>query len=107
MDQVIILYIILGMGLVTYFLKAFPIILFSSPKISNEFLSSLQFVPVAVLASLITQFIFFQESKIDFSFENVFLLASVPTFIISLISKNLFLTIFFGVLIMCLVRLLM
>ena len=79
--------------------------LFSSPKVPKEIANSLQFVPVAVLASLIAQFVFFQETKIDFSFENVFLLASVPTFVISLFSKNLFLTIFFGVLIVCLVRL--
>ena len=106
MDQGVILYIILGMGVITFILKAFPIVIFSIPKFSNELGSSFQFVPVAVLASLITQFIFFQESELNFSLENIFLIASFPTFIIACITKNLFLTVFVGMFMVYLGRLL-
>jgi len=59
---------------------------------------SLKFVPPAVLTAIIVPAVVMPEGVIDFSFNNVYLIAAIISVIISLITKSLLKTIFFGML---------
>ena len=56
MEQEIILYIIIGMSLITIALKALPILVLSNIKLPDIISKTLRHVPIAVLSSMVVQF---------------------------------------------------
>tara|TARA_A100001037_G_C14530688_1_gene362922 strand:- start:100 stop:429 length:330 start_codon:yes stop_codon:yes gene_type:complete len=104
MEQDLILYTIFGMSLITLLIKIIPAILVSNIKIPDYLNKILEFVPLAVLSSMVVQFIIIDNGKLNLSFTNEFLWASVPTLIVALIFKSLFITIIIGLLTIVLLR---
>lgn len=66
---------------------------------------SLRFVPPAVLTAIIVPSVVMPTGTIDFSVDNVYLLAAVISVVISLVTKSLLKTIFFGMLVFLLLKL--
>ena len=68
---------------------------------------SLKFVPPAVLTAIIVPAVVMPYGEIQISVTNVYLLAAIISVVISLMTKSLLKTIFFGMLVFLLLKLLM
>lgn len=84
------------MMLVTYLPRVLPLVVLSKVDIPRPFMRWLKYIPVAVLASLLAPELFLDNGRPDFSFSNLFFLAAIPSFFIAAISKNIFYTVFTG-----------
>lgn len=85
-----------GMLIVTYFPRVTPLVVLSRLHIPPLVLKWLKYIPVAVLASLLGPELILRGGAPDVSLHNVFLLAAFPAFFVAAKSKNLFYTVFTG-----------
>ncbi len=85
-----------GMLLVTYIPRVLPLLILIRMEIPDIIIRWLRFIPVAILAALLTPGILIVEGKLMFSYHNSFLLAAIPTFIVAIYKKNIFLTVITG-----------
>jgi branched-subunit amino acid transport protein len=97
--EVNITYLILGMALVTYLPRALPLFLFARIDLPPTLLRWLAYVPAAVLAALLAPAIFRPEGFWDFSIDNLFLLAAIPTFFVAIITRSMIWSIVAGMLV--------
>ena len=96
MEQKIILLTILAMSFVTILTKAFPILILANRKLPSLLENFLRHVPVAILTSMIVQFVVVKNNSINFSLENIFIWASIPTIIVAIIFRSIFITVIVG-----------
>jgi len=68
------------------------------------FVQWLKFIPVPVLSAMLACDLFFREGHWDISTSNLALYASIPTFFVAFRTKNLFITVLFGMLTLAAVR---
>ncbi len=94
--------VIIGMMLVTYLPRMLPLVVLSRVKIHPLVLSWLQYIPVSILAALLAPEILMKEGQMAVSWDNPALLAAIPTFLVAIISKNLFYTVLVGMVAMVL-----
>ena len=64
----------------------------------------LDFVPVAVMAALIGPDIFINNNQLDISVSNLFLMASIPVFLVAWKTSNYFVTIAVGLALVIMAR---
>lgn len=83
--------------LFTLLLKTVPITLLHGDNLPTLLRRWLDYVPVAVMAALVGPDIFIYNGSFNLSFSNLFLLVSIPAFIVAIISKNYFVTIAVGI----------
>ncbi|MCR4667342.1 MAG: AzlD domain-containing protein [Desulfovibrio sp.] len=95
---------LLGCILVTVGPKILPITFLESSALPPIFRRWLDFVPVAVMAALVGSEIFFYDGVFNLSTTNLFLMVSIPSFVVALISKNYFLPIAVGIGLLILAR---
>ena len=95
-----ILFIIIGMSLVTYLPRALPLLVLSKFELPLLFRRWLQFIPVAVLSALLAPAILMPQGRLVISLDNNALIASVLCFLAAAKTKNIFLTIVIGILAM-------
>lgn len=101
-----ILLVIIGMTLVTYLPRMLPMTILSKVQMPQLFLRWLKYVPPAVLAALLMPSIFVANNRLVFGLNNKFLLAAIPCFLIGVKTRSLFLTVFCGIAVMCLLNIL-
>lgn len=94
--------VIIGMMFVTYLPRMLPLVVLSRVKIHPLVLSWLQYIPVSILTALLAPEILMKEGQMAVSCDNPALLAAFPTFLVAIISKNLFYTVLVGMLAMVL-----
>ena len=104
MEQDLIFYTIIGMSLVTLLIKIIPAILISNLKIPNYINKFLEYVPIAVLSSMVVQFLIIKNGEVNLTFSNEYLWAGLLTVIVAFIFKSLFITIIIGILSIVLLR---
>jgi len=93
------------MALVTFIPRYMPFVILSRRRIPEVMKTWLSYVPVAVLSSLLAPAIFAPAGTLSFSLTaNPFLWASIPLFIIAYYTKNLFITVSSGMVIIALLR---
>lgn len=90
------LYLIIAMGLVTYFPRMLPATLLSKRKISKLFVSFLRFVPAAVLSALFFPGVLMVENRLSVGISNPLFLAALLTFPVAYRTKNMFVTVLLG-----------
>ena len=105
MEQKIILLTVLGMSLVTVLIKVIPIVTLSAQSIPKGLSDMLQFLPVAVLAAMVAQFILIRDGTMVLSAGNLFVWAAALTAFVGIITRNLFVTILVGMGFVALTRL--
>ncbi len=88
--------VIFGMMLVTYIPRMLPLVVLSKCDMPPLVMRWLKFIPVAVLASLLGPEILLADNTLNLSLNNTYLLAALPSLLVALTSKNLFLTVFTG-----------
>jgi len=106
MDEKIILLTILGMAVVTYLPRLFPLLALSGKKLPDLIVSWLNYVPAAVLAAMLLPGIILSDGEIAINAENLFLWAALPTFGAAIITKNLFVPVIVGMLVVIIGRML-
>lgn len=84
------------MALVTYIPRVLPLLVLSRLKLSKLFLEWLGLLPVAILGALLSPVLFMPGGEFSLSLTNPFLLASIPTFLVAIKTKNLLLTVLLG-----------
>ncbi|WP_299663124.1 AzlD domain-containing protein [uncultured Psychromonas sp.] len=100
-------WLILGMFVITFGIR-FVMFAFAGKITFPVWMQqSLKFVPPAVLTAIIVPAVVMPFGEMDFSFSNVYLLAAIISVIISLVTKSLLKTIFFGMLVFLLLKFLM
>lgn len=81
----------LGMIASTALPRALPLTLLADKPIPIKAMRWLGYVPAAILAALAAPDIFLnQDAQLYLSFDNVFLLAALPTLLVAVVSKSLF-----------------
>jgi branched-subunit amino acid transport protein len=95
MDQSLIL-IILGMAAVTYLPRFLPMYVLTRMEIPELFIEWLRYVPVAVLAALIAPGILTVGREVSINWNNSYLIASIPAFLIAWRSRSMLLTVTVG-----------
>lgn len=87
---------ILGMGLVTFAIRLFPILALDRFPIPPRLRQALRYVPPAVLSALIFPELFLREKVLDISLSNERLLAGLLAIAVAWFSRNVLLTIGVG-----------
>lgn len=82
MDQHTIFLTILGMMAVTYLPRALPVLALARRTLPEPVIRWLGFIPVAVLSAMLLPSLLMVENRLDFSRENIFLWAALPTFLV-------------------------
>jgi branched-subunit amino acid transport protein len=89
--------IIAAMAFVTYLPRFLPALLLSSrPMLPQKLIIWLGYVPIAVIAALVMPSIVLHDNRVDLSFSNIFLWAALPTILMARLTRNLFITVIFG-----------
>ena len=82
-------FLIFGMFILTFFPRYIPLGLAGMVKIPEFIESSLKFVPIAVLTSIITQSSLIREGDLSINFSNYYLSASLVSFVVSKTTNQL------------------
>ena len=82
MDQQTIFLTLLGMMAVTYLPRALPVLALARRSLPEPVIRWLGFIPVAVLSAMLLPSLIVTEKGLDFSAQNIFLWAAIPTFLI-------------------------
>lgn len=103
-DLVLLIFL---MSLVTFIPRVLPILLLTRCSLPAPVERWLSYVPVAVLAALLAPALFTTEGSLNLFFNtNPAFWVSIPVFVIAIITRNLFMTVLSGMLLIALVRLL-
>ncbi len=100
-----VLAIILGGALVTVVPRVLPLALLGRFRLPDRAVRWLGYVPVAVLAALLSQSVLLSGGHLALSPGNLSLLALVPTLLVALRTRSLIGTVAAGVVAMALLRL--
>lgn len=101
-----VILVILGTGLVTWLSRVMPFILLKRFKLPNIIVNLLGFVPICIMTALWMESLFNQHLGQFPSLNVPNALASIPTLISAVISKNLLIIVIVGVLSLAVVNLL-
>ena len=96
MDQQKIFITILGMALVTYLPRFLPAWFLASRQLPKALMTWLSFVPPAVMAAMLFPSVLLNDDVINFTSQNLFLLASIPTLLVAMRTRSFFGTIVVG-----------
>lgn len=93
-----IIFLILGMAVVTYIPRLLPLLYGAKSEMSPSLRRWIRYVPVAVFAALVFPDLFFVEEQLSLHpLSNLKLLAAVLVFPVAIKSKSLLFTIVVGV----------
>jgi len=107
MDEKLVLLTILGMAVVTYLPRVFPLLALSGKKLPDIVVEWLGFVPAAVLAAMLFPSLLLVDGNLSISKDNLFFWAALPTLAAAILTKKLFLPVVVGMLTIILGRWLM
>lgn len=96
MDQKLILITIIGMSVVTYLPRLFPLLALSGKKLPDLAVRWLSYVPAAVLSAMLLPAILLPDGQIQVGMDNLFFWAALPTFAAAIFTKNLFVPVIVG-----------
>ena len=96
MGEVAILVTIMGMSAVTLLIKAAPLALLGSRKLPRVVEDGLKHLPVAVLSCMVVQLILVENGELNIRLDAVTTWAALPTLLVAVWTRNLFVTIAVG-----------
>ncbi|MBB6024443.1 branched-subunit amino acid transport protein [Paenibacillus sp. JGP012] len=99
-----VFWIIMGSALLTFIPRVLPLMLFSKIQIPVWLLRWLEYVPVAVMASLIGQELFMNGNEWVPITENAALWAALPTVAVAIWTRSLLGTVLVGIVSMMILR---
>jgi branched-subunit amino acid transport protein len=90
------LYVVLGMGIVTYIPRWLPLALLSRRRLPEWFAEWLEFIPAAILSALILPILITKGEPRHLDLLRPELIVAVPTFIFAIKTRSLAGTVIFG-----------
>lgn len=90
------LWILLGMGIVTYLPRVLPLLTLSQRNLPQGLRDWLSLIPVAILAALLAPELLIDRSQHAFSLGKPELLAALPTLLLALRTRSLGISVLFG-----------
>ncbi|HEY4600486.1 MAG TPA: AzlD domain-containing protein [Cerasibacillus sp.] len=97
-------WIIIGSGLVTWLPRIIPFLFVKNIQLPKVILKWLTFVPVCILSALVFTNLFEQGDSRAVTFNLPYVFAFIPTVLIAVWTKSLFLTVALGVVSMAVIR---
>ncbi len=91
--------LIAGMALVTFLIRYPALAILGRITLPDVLIRALRYVPVAVLTAIIVPIMLMPDGEMALSFSNAFLVAGIISVFIAWRTKNLLLTIVFGMVI--------
>ncbi len=104
MDQKVISLVII-VAVLNYLLRMVPVVVLSKVEIPKLLEKFLNLTPCAVIAVMVATGVFAPDQKVDFSLDNTYLLAFMPTFAVAVWTRSLGWTLLAGMLVVALLRL--
>ncbi|GMK39383.1 branched-chain amino acid ABC transporter [Paenibacillus sp. CCS19] len=92
-----ILLIIIGCSLVTLIPRVLPLMVLSRLQLPDWALRWLNYVPITVMAALVGQELFMDNGELAPIANNAELLASLPTFLMAILTRSLLGTVVVGI----------
>lgn len=105
MDHTALALTIVAMGVVTYLPRLLPVWLLASRSLPKPVAAWLRYVPVAVLAAMLAPLLVVADGSIALGFDNLFLWAALPTFVVAWRRRGLVAPVLVGMAIIALARL--
>lgn len=105
MDQTLVFLTILGMLLVTYLPRLLPVWLLATRTLPDVAITWLRCVPAAVLAAMLLPAVLLNQGTLHLRFDNLYLLAVIPTLLVAWKTKSLFGAVVVGMGLVALARL--
>ncbi len=96
MDQELIFYTLLGMMVVTYIPRFFPLLFLSGRSLSPFFVSWLKMVPPAVLSAMLFPTLLIRDKQFSIGFDNIYLVGALVAFPVAWKTRSLFGAVFAG-----------
>jgi len=90
------LFLLFGMGLVTYLPRMLPLVVLAQRRLPQGLIDWLGLIPVAILAALVAPGLFVEAQTHAFSFTRLEFLVAVPTLCFALKTRSLGGTVFVG-----------
>jgi branched-subunit amino acid transport protein len=106
MDEKVMAFTIVGMMVVTFLPRVMPVWFLSSRGLPPLVVAWLRFVPSTVLAALTLPALVMQEGKLVLGWNNLYLLAGIPTLLVAWRTRSLFVPLLTGMGLVALARLL-
>lgn len=97
MEHQTIVLLIFGMAMVTYLPRVLPALLLSRRKIPEPASNWLNYVPSAIVGSLLMPSLLLTDGALNLTSSNVFLWSAFPTFIVAFMTRSLVVTVSVGV----------
>lgn len=91
--------LIVGMGIVTYIPRMLPATVLSQKKLPDILIRFLNYIPAAVLSALLFPNVLVTGHEINIGISNPLFITSLLTFPIAYKTKNMFLTVIIGMII--------
>ncbi|MFJ8526960.1 AzlD domain-containing protein [Bacillus sp. NPDC094106] len=95
-----VLLLLIGAGVVTFIPRVVPLVVFSKIQIPDWGLKWLSYIPIAILAALLAQVLFMNETM-----QWDYVIAAIPTFLVAIYTRSLLGTVLTGVIVIILLRL--
>ncbi|MDK2879827.1 MAG: hypothetical protein PWR06_2543 [Thermoanaerobacteraceae bacterium] len=92
-------YLIVGMGIVTYLPRMMPATVLSRKQLPELLIRFLNYIPAAVLSALFFPSVLVTGHEINIGMSNPLFITSLLTFPIAYKTKNMFLTVIIGMII--------
>ncbi|WP_347178987.1 AzlD domain-containing protein [Roseofilum casamattae] len=86
------------MTIVTYLPRLLPAWFLSTRTLPPAVQIWLRYVPISVIGAMLLPSLLLQEGSLQFNTDNLYLLGSIPTIAVAVISRSLFLTVLAGIL---------
>jgi len=83
------LYLLLGMGAVTYLPRMLPLVALAHRKLPQGVVDWLGFIPVAILSSLVAPALFAESATRSFAFGKLELWVTLPTLLFAVRTRSL------------------
>ncbi|MGE6376661.1 AzlD domain-containing protein [Peribacillus muralis] len=89
--------IIVGAAIVTFIPRVVPLMVLSRIELPEWGMRWLNYVPISVMAALISQEILVHDGEFSSLTDNIQLVAAIPTFLIAIKTRSLLVTVLSGV----------
>ncbi|GAB6094894.1 AzlD domain-containing protein [Desulfatiferula olefinivorans] len=92
------LFLVLGMGLVTFAPRFFPVFFLTGKSLPEGFKRWLELIPVALLSAILLPSLVVTRTPMGFTFASIELLVAIPTVVLAAATRSLSATIIGGML---------
>lgn len=99
-----VIVIILALGLVNFLPRVIPLTILSKMEIPPLVIRWLELVPAAVVAALLAPSILMPDQRLALNWDNLYLLAAIPTFVVATWRRSLSWTLLAGLVVMALLQ---